>query len=81
MDTKNKTLMTVDEVATVLKINRQTVYRLVKSGKLPAYKVASVIRIEESTVADYLEGCRMVVEEKRKRTFRLPKKTYRFLKV
>jgi excisionase family DNA binding protein len=77
----NPDLLTVEETAAVLRINRQTVYRLIKSGKLPAFKVASGIRIEQAAIKEYLEGCRMVVEEKRKRTFRLPKKTYRFLKV
>lgn len=48
-------LMTPDEVAACLRVHRGTVYRLVKSGGLRAYKVSGRIRFKTEDVEDYLE--------------------------
>jgi excisionase family DNA binding protein len=34
-------VLTVTELCTYLKVDRSTVYRLIKAGKLPAFKVGS----------------------------------------
>lgn len=50
------TFMTVAEVATLMRVSRMTVYRLVHSGELPAVRVGRSFRVLESAVHAYLEG-------------------------
>ena len=47
-------LLTVNEVANILRVSNMTVYRLVKSGQIPAIRVGKNYRIKESDVNDYL---------------------------
>ena len=47
--------MTVAEVARRLRVSNMTVYRLVKSGHLPAVRVGRGYRIREEDVRKYLE--------------------------
>jgi len=47
-------LLTVNEVASILRVSNMTVYRLVKSGQIPAIRVGKNYRIKESDVNDYL---------------------------
>lgn len=50
-------LLTVDEVAAVLRMHRDTVVRLITSGSLPAYRVGQRRwRIERDALAKYLES-------------------------
>ncbi len=47
-------LLTVNEVAGILRVSNMTVYRLVKSGQIPAIRVGKNYRIKESDVNKYL---------------------------
>ncbi len=47
-------LLTVAEVAEILRLSRMTVYRMVNSGVLPALKVGRSVRIPEESVDEYL---------------------------
>lgn len=47
-------LLTVNEVAAILRVSNMTVYRLVKSRQIPAIRVGKNYRIKESEVNDYL---------------------------
>lgn len=47
-------LLTVNEVANILRVSNMTVYRLVKSGQIPAIRVGKNYRIKESDVNKYL---------------------------
>jgi excisionase family DNA binding protein len=47
-------LLTVAEVAALLRLSKMTVYRMVNSGTLPALKVGRSVRIPEYVVDDYL---------------------------
>lgn len=47
-------LLTVAEVAAILRLSKMTVYRMVNSGTLPALKVGRSVRVPESVVDDYL---------------------------
>lgn len=47
-------LLTVNEVAKILRVSNMTVYRLVKSKQLPAIRVGKNYRIKESDVEEYL---------------------------
>ena len=46
--------LTVAEVATVMRVSKMTVYRLVHSGELAAVRVGRSFRVTESEVNDYL---------------------------
>jgi excisionase family DNA binding protein len=47
-------LLTVSEVAATMRVSNMTVYRLIKSGQLPAIRVGKNFRIRESDVDRYL---------------------------
>lgn len=46
--------LTVAEVATLMRVSRMTVYRLVHSGELPAAQIGRSYRVPEQAVHDYL---------------------------
>lgn len=48
--------LTVAEVATLMRVSRMTVYRLVHSGELPAVRVGRSFRVHERAVHDYLQS-------------------------
>jgi excisionase family DNA binding protein len=47
-------LLTVAEVAQIMRLSKMTVYRMVNSGQLPALKMGRSVRIPEHVVDDYL---------------------------
>lgn len=47
-------LLTVNEVAKILRVSNMTVYRLVKSKQIPAIRVGKNYRIKEDDVETYL---------------------------
>ena len=47
--------LTVAEVATLMRVSKMTVYRLVHSGELPAVRVGRSFRVHTKAVHDYLE--------------------------
>jgi excisionase family DNA binding protein len=47
--------LTVAEVATVMRVSKMTVYRLVHSGELPAVRVGRSFRVPENDVHAYLQ--------------------------
>jgi excisionase family DNA binding protein len=48
-------VLTVAEVAKVMRVSKMTVYRLVHSGELPAVRVGRSFRVPETAVNEYLE--------------------------
>ena len=49
-------LLTVDEVAKILKVSKMTVYRYVSTKKLAAYKLEQELRIRRSDLNKYLKN-------------------------
>ena len=47
-------LLTVNEVADLLRVSRMTVYRLIKEGSLKALRVGRNYRLREDDVDEYL---------------------------
>jgi excisionase family DNA binding protein len=47
-------LLTVGEVGGAMRVSDMTVYRLIKGGELPAFRVGRNYRIRESDVDRYL---------------------------
>lgn len=46
--------LTVAEVASLMRVSKMTVYRLVHSGELPAVRVGRSFRVPEDAVNEYL---------------------------
>jgi excisionase family DNA binding protein len=49
-------LLTPREVAEVMRVSTMTVYRLIKSGELPAMRVGKHLRIRGGDVARFLDA-------------------------
>ena len=47
-------LLNVEDVAKVLQLHSMTVYRLVKEGKLPGFKVGGCWRFHRSALEDWM---------------------------
>jgi excisionase family DNA binding protein len=54
-DVSGVKFLTVAEVASVMRVSKMTVYRLVHSGELPAVRVGRSFRVRESDVDTYLQ--------------------------
>ncbi len=50
------TLLTAAEVAEQLRVSTMTVYRLIRSGELPAVRVGRNYRVRERDLEQYLES-------------------------
>ncbi len=48
--------LTIAEVATVMRVSKMTVYRLVHSGELTAVRIGRSFRVPEQAVHDYLRA-------------------------
>ncbi|MFJ9554568.1 helix-turn-helix domain-containing protein [Nocardiopsis sp. NPDC101807] len=48
--------LTVAEVASLMRVSKMTVYRMVHAGVLPAIRVARSYRVSEHTVRSYLRN-------------------------
>jgi excisionase family DNA binding protein len=48
--------LTVAEVASVMRVSKMTVYRIVHAGELPAVRVGRSFRVPEKAVHDYLQA-------------------------
>ena len=57
--------LTVAEVASVMRVSKMTVYRLVHSGHLPAIRVGRSFRVPEQAVHEYLRESYVGVEAPR----------------
>ena len=55
-------LLTAAEVAATMRVSNMTVYRLIKTGDLPALRVGKSYRVRESDVVEYLAERSVKVE-------------------
>jgi excisionase family DNA binding protein len=55
-------LLTVGEVAGLMRVSNMTVYRLIKSGQLPALRVGKNYRIRRDDIERYLADRTVHVE-------------------
>ena len=58
-------LLTVAEVATMLRVSNMTVYRLIQRGQLAALRVGKNYRIRRADLDDYLSAGSVRVEQRR----------------
>jgi excisionase family DNA binding protein len=59
-------MKTVDEIAAELHVHRITIYRLLKAGKIPGFKVGRVWRFRANEVRDWVEQPRGAKATERK---------------
>lgn len=55
--------MTVREVATLMRVSRMTVYRLLEAKQLPSVKIGSSFRVSQKAVFEYLKKNTTHIEE------------------
>lgn len=55
-------LMTVGEVASLMRVSRMTVYRLIRKGSLKAIRVGRNYRVREEDLTSYLESSAVEAE-------------------
>ncbi|MFH1853927.1 MAG: helix-turn-helix domain-containing protein [Candidatus Omnitrophota bacterium] len=53
--TKTKQVMTVKDIAEYLDMHPMTIYKLVKIGKIPAFKVGTSWRIKRESIKKWIE--------------------------
>jgi excisionase family DNA binding protein len=59
-------VLTVDEVARLLRVNRKTLYELIARGVLPgAHRIGRHFRVHREAVLDWLRGQDRVVRARR----------------
>jgi excisionase family DNA binding protein len=59
MAREDVTWLSTREAARQLGITTRTLYRLIDSGQLPAYKFGRVIRLQESEVETFIQSARI----------------------
>ena len=50
--------LTVDELASVMSQSPKTLYKAIKAGRLPAYRIGGSIRLDPHEVAEWLDSRR-----------------------
>jgi len=50
------TVITIKEVASYLKVNERTVYRLAIARRIPAFKVGNVWRFKQSDIDEWINA-------------------------
>lgn len=50
----NAQIMTVEEVAKFLQLSKITIYKLVKKGKIPGFRIGNSWRFRKDTVLDII---------------------------
>ena len=49
-------VLTVDEAARLLRVNRKTLYASISAGEIPAARIGGAIRLSRTALLRYLEG-------------------------
>ena len=55
-DLSDVRFLTVAEVADLMRVSKMTVYRLIRSGKLPAVQIGKAYRVREDELESYLNA-------------------------
>ena len=60
MDAKHSDVLTIEELATYLKIPKSTLYKLVREGKIPSQKIGRHWRFRKVAIDRWLEESRAI---------------------
>lgn len=64
---RRPTVMTLEEVARYLRINKSTVYRMARDGTLPAWKLGNVWRFKKEAIEGWIANIQRVQQLKVRR--------------
>jgi excisionase family DNA binding protein len=64
--TQESPIMTIDEVAAGLRLNRKTLYALARNGEIPVRRVGRSLRAHRETVLKWLSESQVPVSRKRR---------------
>ncbi len=64
---RRPTIMTLEEVARFLRLNKSTIYRMAREGTLPAWKLGNVWRFKKEAIEDWIVGSQRAHEQKHSR--------------
>jgi excisionase family DNA binding protein len=67
-------LLTVKEVAALLKIKTSTVYAWAEQRVIPSYKINGALRFSEEDIKAWLDACKLPAEEYNAFTGKRPRK-------
>lgn len=56
MQTDEDQVLTIDELATYLKVSKSTLYKLVQEGKVPGHKVGRHWRFRRETIDRWMDS-------------------------
>jgi excisionase family DNA binding protein len=59
MQTRSDSVLTIEELASYLKIPKSTLYKLVRKGKIPAQKIGRHWRFRKASIDRWLEEMRV----------------------
>ena len=51
---QNQNIMTIKQVAEYLKVSPRTIYKLVKEGAIPTFKIMNMWRFEQSQIDQWI---------------------------
>jgi len=52
----NSDILTLKEVAEYMRVNTATIYRLVRTGKIPAFRVGNRWRFRKTSIDEWLQS-------------------------
>lgn len=61
---RRPTIMTLEEVARFLRLNKSTIYRMAREGTLPAWKLGNVWRFKKDAIEDWITNSQRAHEQK-----------------
>ena len=61
---RRPTIMTLEEVACFLRLNKSTVYRLARDGTLPAWKLGNVWRFKKEAIESWIVSSQRAQQKK-----------------
>lgn len=71
MDVMQENWYSVEELAEKLKLHKESIRRMIRSGKLKAVKFGRAVRVPESSFLEYIEQNAETAEAPKKRRFSL----------
>ncbi len=64
--TQESPILTIDELAALLRLNRKTVYELARNGEIPVRRVGRSLRAHRDTVLRWLSESQVPVSRKQR---------------
>jgi excisionase family DNA binding protein len=52
----SKSFLTADELAEILKLTKQHIYKLAKAGRMPSHRIGGAVRFEPKATADWIDA-------------------------